>query len=58
MNMSDFDHLGYTELFLIIGACLMLIAELYGAKMILFLILYVLGSCALVYIYIKFIEGK
>jgi len=56
--MSDFDHLGYTELFLIIGACLMLIAELYGAKMILFLILYVLGSCALVYIYIKFIEGK
>ena len=51
MNMSDFNNLGYIELLLLISACLMIIAEMYGAKMILFLMLYIVGSIFLGYFY-------
>ena len=53
MNMSDFNNLGYIELLLLISACLMIIAEMYGAKMILFLMLYIVGSIFLGYFYYK-----
>ena len=53
MNMSDFNNLGYTELLLLISACLMIIAEMYGAYIILFLMLYIVGSIFLGYFYYK-----
>jgi len=56
MNMSDFDNLGYTELLLIIGACLMIFAEMYGAKILLFLLMYIVGSIFLGYFYYKIIN--